>query len=385
MVTKESVTTREQIDKTTEAWENSNNLGVADGVVRTIGTRWHLYDTYSAMMDRGAVVPRIHPATHNGRLDGVPMLFTPEAWEKKKRTQSRRVIAAQHLMNPIADGEATFRPEWLRSYEVRPRTLNVYIMGDPSKGKNKGNDNTAIAAIGVSSTGGKYLLDGYCHRMPQSRRWACLKGLYKKWSADPGVRHIAVGWERYGLQTDDEYFAERMLQEKISFTISELSWTREGNESKESRVERLEPDFRNGRFYLPVTVLKDGVASVWDVVWVCERAHENPASADRCAECGAQPTQTYRVKFQETKGLSRPQIEALEGGSSDLIAKAIKRVDEEGKVYDLSERFIGEYEPFPFGATDDLMDAAARIYDMDPVAPVVYRPEDLDPPAYHDS
>ena len=44
-----------------------------------------------------------------------------------------------------------------------------------------------------------------------------------------------------------------------------------------------------------------------------------------------------------------------------MIAKAIKRVDEEGKVYDLTERFISEYEPFPFGLTDDLMDATAYL------------------------
>jgi hypothetical protein len=333
--------------------------------------------------------PRVYPATHNGLLDGLPVLFTQEVWDEKKKRQSGRVIAAQHLMNPIADGNSTFRLEWLRAYEVRPRTLNIYIMGDPSKGRNASNDRTAIAVIGISAQGGKYLLDGYCHRMPQSRRWECLRGLYKKWSADPGVTHIEAGWERYGMQTDDEYFEERMKAEKLHIPIRELSWVREGGQSKSARVERLEPDFRNGRFYLPLAVMRAAVPSVWDVASICPSCRYETllgaAIPTVCEECGTKLAQNYMVQYRETEGLTRSQRDAIEGGSTDLVAKAIIRKDEEGKTYDLTERLISEYEPFPFGETDDLIDAVSRIYDMEPAAPFVYRREDTEPALYHDS
>ena len=52
---------------------------------------------------------------------------------------------------------------------------NVYILIDPSKGKTKRSDRTAISVIGIDLHGGKYLLDGYCHRMKLSRRWATAK------------------------------------------------------------------------------------------------------------------------------------------------------------------------------------------------------------------
>jgi type IV secretory pathway TraG/TraD family ATPase VirD4 len=67
-------------------------------------------------------------------MDGVPVLLSDEEWAEKRRIMSRSTIASQLLQNPMADEDATFRTEWLRTYEVRPRTLNVYVMVDPSRG-----------------------------------------------------------------------------------------------------------------------------------------------------------------------------------------------------------------------------------------------------------
>lgn len=385
VVTLESVSSPPQIQKTTDHWEMSLNLGGGENIERYIGTRYSLYDTYATMMERKAVVPRIYAATHNGRTDGQPVFLTAEKWTDLRSKRSR-TVAAQQLQNPLADGGATFRTEWLTPYEIRPRTLNVYIMGDPSKGKNKGNDSTAIAVIGVSSQGGRYLLDGYCHRMPQSKRWAYLRDLHKKWSRQIGVAHIAVGWERYGLQTDDEYFREQQQREKYFFGIEELSWTREGNESKENRVERLEPDFRLGRFYLPVAVVKDGAPATWRVSWVCVKCSGlNGREQKECAGCGETEASAYKVEHKPADGFSKAQMQALNGGSAELIAKAIKRVDEEKQVYDLTLRFIEEFEAFPFGQHDDLIDATARLYDMEPTAPLIQKPGATEPNVYYDS
>ena len=60
--------------------------------------------------------------------------------------------------------------------------------------------------LGLDANGNKYLLDGFCHRMTLSQRWDHLKHLHKKWSAMPGVNFVRVGYERFGQQSDDEYF-----------------------------------------------------------------------------------------------------------------------------------------------------------------------------------
>ena len=213
VVTRESVTTPEMIAKVTDAWDLSQNLAVSaeqGGRVRYIGTRYNLYDTYAAMMERGAAEPRIYPATHNGRFDGKPVLFGEEEWARRMRESSRAILAAQMLQNPMADSDASFKTEWLKSYEIRPRTLNVYIMCDPSRGRSATSDNTAIVVIGIAAGGAKYLLDGSCHRMSLSQRWLALKTFYRRWSRARGVQRVQVGYERYGAQSDDEYFQEQM-------------------------------------------------------------------------------------------------------------------------------------------------------------------------------
>lgn len=330
-----------------------------------------LFDTYADLLDRNAAKPRIYPATHNGKFDGRPVLFSADEWRGKLRDMSRTTIAAQLLQNPMADSSATFRTEWLKSYEVRPRTLNVYVLADPSRGRSATSDNTAIAVVGIAAGGAKFLLDGACHRMTLSQRWTMLRNLRRKWSAARGVQHIEVGYERYGAQSDDEYFTEQMdLDAKRGirdshFTIAELNWPREGGNSKKERVERLEPDFRNGRFYLPLPVWRNGSPQMWRI--------DTDVDSKSFGEIG------YREL-----GLTRAQMAAVEGGSADLVAKAIRCVDQDGRMYDLTLRFMDEYGTFPFGRNDDLVDACSRVYDMEPRGPAVTRPEMLEPVEHWD-
>jgi hypothetical protein len=375
VVTRESVTTGEQIEKTTTAWELSSNLGVQEemgGVARYIGTRYSLFDTYSVMLSRGAVKPRVYAATHNGRFDGRPVFLSQKAWDKKLNDLSRTIISSQQLQNPLADESATFRTEWLRPYETRPRTLNVYIMCDPSRGRSATSDNTAIAVVGVSGAGAKFLLDGVCHRMTLSQRWLALRNLRRKWSRARGVQHIAVGYERYGAQSDDEYFAEQMdIDAKRGikdshWTIAELNWPRDGTESKKERVERLEPDFRNGRFFLPREVWRDGRPMTWKV----DTDPESKAFGD--------------IVWSPASGLTSQQIRIIEGGGEDLVSRAIKCADQEDKMYDLTCWFIEEYKTFPFGAFKDMIDATSRVYDMDVRGPTVIDAASLEPAEHWD-
>jgi hypothetical protein len=329
------------------------------------------------VLARGAAKARVHAATHNGRLDGRPVFFTDQQWGDKLRDSSRAILASQQLQNPMADEAATFQTQWLRAYEVRPRTLNVYIMADPSRGRHATSDNTAMAVIGVSATGAKFLLDGACHRMTLSQRWVMLRGLYHRWSQMRGVQHVSVGYERYGQQSDDEYFQEQMELEhrrnprgNAHFPISELAWPREGGGSKRERVERLEPDFRNGRFFLPSSVLKDGKPHVW-------RVDTDPTSR-----------KFGDVEFSANASLTSRQMDAIEGGSSDLVVKPIIALDPElpgptgrGGRYDLTVKFITDYSIFPFGQHDDLLDACSRIFDMEPIAPMAPSQRIMQPPA----
>lgn len=344
VVTLASVSNPEQVRKTTEAWEMSDNLGAGKRRKWHIGTRYSFADSYGDIMQRGVITPRVYAATDNGKPDGKPVFLTQDAWDEKKKTQLS-TLAAQMLQNPLSGKEQTFDPVWLKGWEIRPTTLNVYIMADPSRGRTASSDRTAIPVIGIDQKGNKYLLDGFCHRMKLSERWDHLKHLHKKWSNIPGIGILKVGYERFGQQSDDEYFQERMQAEKYFFHIEELAWPREGGASKQHRVERLQPDVQYGTFYLPAFVHVEGLG---DCQW----------SVD---------TDGQTMQYKKLKGETSLVKRVRDRGQGYLAAAPIKRKNEKGEVYDLTRELMDEMSFFPFAQHDDLIDAVSRIYDMEPM------------------
>lgn len=342
VVTLESVSSPDMVRKTTEAWSLSDNLGArgpcGESRCQHVGTRYSFRDTYQDMIDMGAVTPRIYPATDNGQPDGRPVFLPDQAWAEKRRMQISSVLAAQMLQNPAAGNEATFRRDWLRFIDIRPATLNVYIMCDPASSRKRGSDDTAIAVVGVDAGGSRWLLDGYCHKMGLAERYQAIKLLRRHWQSMPGVQQVRVGYERFGLTSDLEHFELQMERDRDVFELTELAWPREGSGAKDDRIQRLEPDFRNGRFYLPATTE---------------------------AETGAQA----RMRAQ---------------GQAFRIYSPPRRRDHNGQAYSLITKFLDQYLVHPFGGHDDFIDAVSRLYDMDPVPPIVIDESQLEPEAYAD-
>ncbi len=347
-----------------ERFQLADNLGTRHGVAKQIvGTRYHFADVYGQILDQKLMKPRIYPATEDGTLNGRPVLLTPENWARIKRDQGLKVVNAQMLLNPIAGSEATFSATWFTSYDVIPSMLNVYVMVDPSKGKGVRSDRTAIAVIGIDHNGTKYLLDGYCQRMKLSERWEKIKDLKRKWERYPGVQMVKVGYEQYGMLDDIEVMQERMRAEGNYFGIVELKTPETGGHSKRDRIERLEPDIRSGRFQFPVKVknLSGGGFSYWSV-W---------RDGDKARKDGAERN-VGEIVYRPAETLTKKMLEMERGGQRHRLVDAIWRKDENGEIYDLTRILIDELRRHPFAAHDDLIDAAARIYDMEPYLPELH-------------
>ena len=335
VVTRESVYTPGQIETTTDAFSLSQSLGVEGGRVWGIGTRYSYADTYQWIIDRGALKPRVYAATDNGLTDGKPVLFSPEEWANRLRSQTDADIACQYLQNPIAGENRMFDISDLQVYEARPETLNVYVLVDPARSKKKDSAETAVIVVGLDYAANKYLLDGFAHRMDLQERWARMRDMVMKWRYAAGVQSLRVGYEVYGAQADMDYFNERMRVEGKSFAVEELTWPREGEGSKLDRVQRLVPDMRMHKIFLPYAT--------------------------------------------DEANLTRLQRDMMGKGYQYRIARPIKRKDSDGNVYDLSEKFRQQVHYFPFGGLKDCVDAFARIYDIDPSPPQIVSSESLEP------
>ena len=342
VVTEKSVTSPEMILKTTEAWELSRNLSAItigeDGQDQRrtwyIGTRYSFSDTYGVMLARGIVTPRVHPATNDGTVDGKPVFLSPKIWEEIKTETSAKTLACQQLQNPLAGEQQEFKPAWVRPYEVRPETLNVYILVDPANSKKKASCRTAMAVIGVDHALNKYLLDGLCHKLDLNERWQALKFFRHKWLRSAGVQTVRVGYERYGMQADIQHFETMMRFEKCAFEIEEVNWAYDSEQAKDDRIRRLIPDHQNWRFFYPIGKNTDG---------------------------------QIEYEIQETS----LQRQMSEQGKGYLVARPIKRKNEDGRIYNLVEYLVtNEYNFFPATTAKDFLDAMSRIYDMKISAPM---------------
>jgi hypothetical protein len=382
VITEKNVTNPDQIKKAVERTELSFPIGIGEKTrKRFVGTRYSYADAYGYLIEKKIAKPRLYPATDNGKLDGKPVFLTRSAWVKVMNEQ-RSNVAAQMLQNPIAGKENTFFTKWLRPYWVMPLTMNIYIMGDPSLGKSASSDRTAMAVVGIDTANNKYLLDGYCHRMKLAETWKNFSQLYWKWKNMPCTQSISVGYERYGMQRDLEYFEEQMRLTGRHFAIEELNWVNDaGGQSKAKRVGRLEPDFRNSHFYLPGKIYHpdmrlrtgselDELGTIVPAKWMILDP-ENDEHAQLLKDTGGEEFY-YQPLARHDNGrivsLVHPdERRARASGENWRVVDSIRRIDEDDNIYDLTRIFFEEYRFFPFSPHDDLIDAVSRLYDLTPM------------------
>lgn len=248
VVTRESVTTPDMINKTTEAWELSSNLTSKDGKMRYAGTRYHFNDTYSEILRRKAAIPRIHPATIDGTVEGEPVLLSRDELAKKRRDQGPYTFSAQQLLNPVADEAQGFKSDWIQYFKQNDdgRSFNKYILVDPANEKKKSSDYTSMVVIGLGLDENYYILDIIRDRLNLTERADALFSLHKRWKPQ------RVGYERYGIMADIQHIQDRMQRENYRFEIVELG----GRMPKPDRIRRLIPLFETGRMYFPETIYR---------------------------------------------------------------------------------------------------------------------------------
>ena len=243
VVTRESVTTPEQIETTTKAFELSLNLGVDGGVRRIVGTLYHQLDTYQELRKRG-LPTRIYPATDDGTVEGKSVLISEKGLKEKITLMGPYVFSCQMLLNPVALNNQGFKAEWFAKYSSKldPNQLNKYILVDPAGSKKKKtNDYTVQLVVGAGADGNYYVIDGVRDRMNLTERTASLFKLVRRWSP------IAVGYEEYGLQADIEHIRYVMEEENYRFSIV----TYGGNVPKSDRIQGLVPLFNANKIWFP--------------------------------------------------------------------------------------------------------------------------------------
>jgi len=286
VVTRESVTTPDQISKTTSAWELSQNLGSGERTKRRyIGTRYHIHDTYRTIIDRGSANPRVKPATHNGKSppEGIPVFLSENLLMQKRRDMGPYTFGTQMLQDPVADKAMSFKEEWLKYYDSLGDTSkwNKYIIIDPASAKKATSDYTVMEVIGLAPDNNYYLIDAVRDRMNLTQRANKLFELHKLHQPKE------VGYEKYGMQADIEHVQYLMEQKNYRFNIVELG----GSIPKEDRIKKMIPVYEQKRFYMPkrlIFVDCEGVTRDYVQIFITDEYLAFPVSVhDDMLDCRA--------------------------------------------------------------------------------------------------
>ncbi len=162
--------------------------------------------------------------------------------------------AGQLQQQPNPKGGGEFRREWLNHYMKKPQRGHTYILVDPAGEKHQGTkgkrDFTAMAVIRIGADGNYYLIDAYRDRLGLQERTDILFRWHEMYHP------LAVGYEKYGMQSDIVFIKKQMEDLDYRFKIIELG----GSLAKEDRIRKLQPLFSTGIFWLPQTLFR----TLWD-------------------------------------------------------------------------------------------------------------------------
>lgn len=251
LITQESVRSPEMIKKTTDSWALSGNLGTRGGRTRYAGTRYNFNDTYRQIMASESAIPRIHPATVDGKYPGEPVFLSMEELEAKRK-KGVYVFNCQQLQNPVEDGKQGFKAQWMKHYSmpIDSSRMNKCIIVDPANDKKKKSDYTFMVVYGLGSDQNYYVLDMIRDRLNLVERTSLLIGLHRKWNTN----ELNVGYEMYGKDSDIQHIEHEMKRLNYYFNIFPLG----GSMGKNERIRRLVPDFESN--YNEAQVLEEAEA-----------------------------------------------------------------------------------------------------------------------------
>ena len=228
------------------------------GSVVIIQTRWHMDDLSGRLLreqEQGGEQWEVLslPAINRKKEALWPEWYDLDALRKIKQAIGTREWSALYQQDPTEDETMGFQTSWLQYWTPNNlNNLNLYLLCDPAGTKKKTSDYTVFMVVGIGNDNNYYICDMVRDRLNLTERANTLFSLHRKY------KPLAVGYEKYGLQSDIEHFQDRMSRENYRFPILELK----GQVAKDDRINKLVPLFEAGRIFLPENCVKQDYEGV---------------------------------------------------------------------------------------------------------------------------
>ena len=256
VVNRDSINTREQIQKTILFYKDALDLLEPNGKIIVIGTRWHDADLYGWILDKTNPEQTYRDfevmlkRAYSGNLetgDKLELLY-PEKFSQQllldlKRGKGPVEFSSQYMNDPIPEEDAKFKGAWFKTVlddEIKHREVGYFTMVDPAIGQKKESDKTAIVTIGVDQWNNWFVVNIIWDHMLPNR---LIDLVFANWEH---YQPRKIGVEMTAYQKSLNYaFVDEMRRRNIFLPIVELK----AEKSKDERIEGLIPRYANGTLY----------------------------------------------------------------------------------------------------------------------------------------
>lgn len=242
IVNKETVTTKEQMEKTKVWYKTTFSLLEPGGYIDIIGTRWHFNDLYG---DIEASPESYIVYKRRAVEDGKPIYpnkYTLEDLQEIRKEQGSYIYSCQYDNNPVDDERAKFKREWIKRYKTLPHRMNYYLTTDLG-GDQEGNDFNVLMITGVDEQKNRHTIEFERGHFTPGEFIKLFFMLHRKYQ--PKKSSIeTVAYQKSLLF----FMREEMRKQNYFIGITEM---KRSKVSKEDRIElRLAPVFENGAYFI---------------------------------------------------------------------------------------------------------------------------------------
>lgn len=246
LVSERNVTTNDQIEKVKQHYRFAYSLLEPGGILIVIGTRYHMNDLYSEILNDSTFDIMVRPAINEKGEYLFPSRLGKKRLEELRKSQGAYIFNSQYMLNPISSENAIFREEWIKYYEEDdlPKNINTFITVDLAISQKTTADYTVVMVSSVDSDSNIYIREYARGRFTPNETIDIIFKLVDKYKKQ---RLLKVGIEAVAWQKAMIYFLrDEMRRKGHFFPLVELK----ADTDKVRRANALVPFVENGAFFI---------------------------------------------------------------------------------------------------------------------------------------
>ena len=284
IVSDKNVTTKEQMDKTSECYSKALSLLRPGGEVLMVGTRWHFGDLYGRIIAENKHRQTFGIFHRKAEIDG-KLLFadigenslTRSFLEQQRLQQGSYIFSCLYLNEPTDDETRVFKTTDFAFYgSIKPDDLYITATCDPA---GQGEDFTAITVVGTDTNMDMHILEIVNKHLQPSEIIEKIINLNYKYKFKMFGLEKTFFRGMLRLELERRIKEERQNDKFRLFGIHEFEPSGRKGEGKANRIMALQPYHERGALKFPgekVELLKDAFSDLaYQMIQFPNAAHDD--------------------------------------------------------------------------------------------------------------